>query len=156
MVNIDIPEKNRLELSGQLNQLLANEYVLYTKTLKYHWNVKGKFFGQLHKFFQDQYEKLAEIIDQVAERSVQLGYPADGTLKEFMNKTSLQEQPGQNPADLTMIKNLLLDHETIIIQIRADINLSAQLNDMGTNNLLCDIIEKHEQMAWMLRAHLEE
>jgi starvation-inducible DNA-binding protein len=53
-----------------------------------------------------------------------------------------------------MIRNLLNDHETIIKQIRKDIDLTAKINDMGTNNFLCDLIEKHEKTAWMLRAHL--
>ena len=39
-----------------LNSLLANEYVLYTKTRNYHWNVVGPRFNDLHKFFQGQYE----------------------------------------------------------------------------------------------------
>jgi len=53
-----------------------------------------------------------------------------------------------------MIKNLLIDHETIIKLIRTDIEKTVEFNDSGTNNFLCDLIEKHEKMAWMLRSYI--
>ncbi len=155
MIDIGITEKNRQIVAERLNTLLANEYVLYTKTLKYHWNVKGKFFGPLHALFQEQYEKLFEFIDAVAERSLSIGFNATGTLNEFIKHTILTEQPGENPDESNMIENLLADHEAIIKQLRDDIDLTIEMNDAGSNNFLADLIEKHEKMAWMLRAHLQ-
>jgi starvation-inducible DNA-binding protein len=154
IVNIGLSEKDRKQVNNQLNVLLANEYVLYTKTLKYHWNVEGPFFGSLHALFREQYEQLLTIVDHVAERIRSLGFMPFGTLQELAANASLKEQPGSNPKDMEMIRNLLNDHETIIKQIRKDIDLTAKINDMGTNNFLCDLIEKHEKTAWMLRAHL--
>ena len=63
MVNIGISESHRKAVSDRLNLLLANEYVLYTKTLKYHWNIQGKHFGALHIFFREQYEQLFDIVE---------------------------------------------------------------------------------------------
>lgn len=154
MATVTFSEKARKEIAGALHLLLANEYVLYTKTQKFHWNVEGKWFGPLHQLFENQYEQLADIVDKVAERSLQLGIKTIGTLTEFLKLTSLQEAPGKNPNDTKMIEILLLDHEAVIEQIRENIDLTAQLNDMGTNNFLCDLIERHEKIAWMLRAHL--
>lgn len=154
MAIVTFSEKARKEIAAQLHLLLANEYVLYTKTQKFHWNVEGKWFGPLHQLFENQYEQLADIVDKVAERSLQLGIKTIGTLTEFLKLTTLEEAPGKNPSDTTMIELLLLDHEAIIEQIRGDIDLTAELNDMGTNNFLCDLIEQHEKIAWMLRAHL--
>ena len=54
-----------------------------------------------------------------------------------------------------MIKDLLDDHEAIIKQLRDTIDFSSDINDMGNNNMLSDLIEKHEKTAWMLRAHLQ-
>ena len=156
MITIDIDTKNRKTVATHLNTLLANEFVLYAKTLKYHWNVVGRNFGPLHKLFNDQYEAILEIVDSTAERVRALDFIAYGTLKEFIDNTNLKEEPGKNPNDMGMIKNLLHDHEAIIRQIREDITFTNQVNDMGTNNYLCDLIEKHEKMAWMLRAHLSK
>jgi starvation-inducible DNA-binding protein len=155
-INIDLSEKTRKQMSDKLNDLLSNEFVLYTKTLNYHWNVHGPLFGPLHALFQKDYEELLDIVDDVAERVRSLGHLSLGSLKEFLAHATVKENPTKHLEAMAMIKNLLADHEAIIKQIRKDIELSAKLDDMGTNNFLCDLIEKHEKMAWMLRAHLDK
>lgn len=138
-----------------LNQLLAAEFVLYLKTLKCHWNVVGKHFGALHLFFKEQYEQLFIVVDDVAERVRALNHFPPATVQEYAKFTLLKEHPGQNPDDLSMIAWLIDDHETIIRTIRTYIDETADLKDMGTNNFLCDLIEQHEKMVWMLRAFLQ-
>ena len=152
--NIGITENNRLEMAKRLNHTLASEYVLYTKTWKFHWNVEGPHFGALHLFLDKQVAELAKIIDRVAERVRALGVKTEATLIEFREKSSIDEHPGHNPIDVEMLKILLKDHEQIIRQMHEDSDFSTELTDIGTNNLLCDLIEEHEKMAWMLRAFL--
>ena len=152
---IAITKKNRLEMAKILNDLLANEYVLYTKTWKFHWNVEGPHFGSLHLFFDTHVAQLAKIIDRVAERVRSLDVKSLGTLTEFRENSSLTEQPGKNPNHLTMIKLLLLDHEEIIQQMHKASEFSTEINDAGSNNMLGDLIEEQEKMAWMLRAFLK-
>jgi starvation-inducible DNA-binding protein len=154
-MNIGLPATACNAVSVELNKLLANEYALYTKTLKFHWNVRGKHFGPLHALFQKHYEQLLDMADRVAERVRALDLYAYGTLKEFATHMTISEHPGVNPADLEMIKILVGDHETVIQQLRPMIKLAVSVQDEGTNNMLADLIEEHEKMAWMLRAHLE-
>jgi len=154
--NIGISDSNRQSVVKILNTLLADEYVLYTKTRNYHWNVVGPQFNDLHKFFESQYEALNDIVDDVAERGRTLGGKAAGTLAEFSQQTRLKEQPGHYPDARTMLANLLADHEGVIQSVRGD--LSAVMDkyaDAGTNDFLTGVMEKHEKMAWMLRAFLE-
>ena len=155
MINTGISKKNCQEIAKLLNHLLANEYTLYTKTWKFHWNVKGKHFGALHPFLDAQRIKLGDIVDEVAERVRALNIDAAGTLTEFLEETSLPEHPGKNPEDMTMLKLLLADHEEIIRQTRENAEFIIKMNDDGTNNFLCELLEKHEKMAWMIRAHLQ-
>lgn len=154
MINIDLNDHNRNVMTKRLEVLLANEYVLYTKTLKFHWNVEGKHFGALHALFQKQYEQLLTIVDDVAERIRALGHHAPGTLTEFLKQTTLSESPEDNPKDLAMIAMLVQDHETVIRQIRKDADFATELKDTGTNNFLAELLETHEKMAWFLRAHV--
>lgn len=156
MVHIGLDAVARAQSVEKLAVLLANEYVLYTKTLKCHWNVEGKHFGALHLFFKEQYETLFAIVDDVAERSRSLGVMALGTLCEFSAHATIREQPAENPNDLAMIAWLLADHETIIRQLRTYVDETAQAGDEGTSNFLTDIMEQHEKMAWMLRAHIKQ
>ncbi len=153
-VNIGLSEKHLKQSADCLNLLLCNEYLLYTKTLKYHWNVEGPFFGPLHALFKEEYEQLLTIVDDVAERVRALGHKSFGTMKEFLAHATIKEDAGHYPDARDMIKNLVIAHETIIQQIREAIDVTAKINDMGTNNFLCDLMEKHEKTAWMLRAHL--
>lgn len=66
---IGLSEEQRECVTKILNILLSDEYVLYTKTRNYHWNVTGPQFNDLHKFFESQYGALDEIVDEVAERA---------------------------------------------------------------------------------------
>ena len=151
--NIDISDAARSSVVDILNRLLSDEYLLLTKTRNYHWNVTGPQFNDLHKFFEAQYDELNEIVDEVAERARQLGGRAFGTLAEFAKTSRLVEQPGVPPAASEMIRALLDDHESIIRSLRADIGpVADKFGDIGTSDFLTGLLEKHEKMAWMLRA----
>jgi starvation-inducible DNA-binding protein len=155
-IDIGIETENRKEVVGILNILLADEYLLFTKTRNYHWNVVGKDFKERHEFFQQQYEKLDGMIDEIAERTRQLGGVTVATMNEFMRITNLKEKPGEYPSDLKMISNLLTDHESTIKYLRKSADkCDEEYNDMGTNDFLIGLMEIHEKMAWMLRTHLD-
>jgi starvation-inducible DNA-binding protein len=153
--DIGVKDDARKKLVETLNMRLCDEYVLYTKTRKYHWNVIGPRFYQLHEFFKEQYEILDEMVDEIAERARQLGGKSLGTLDEFVRYSSINEDPGHNPDAQTMISNLLKDHETVIKTLRKNADEAEELEDMATNDFFLGAVEKHEKMAWMLRAHLE-
>jgi starvation-inducible DNA-binding protein len=154
--NIGIADNDRASVVKILNTLLADEYVLDTKTRNYHWNVVGPQFNDLHKFFAEQYEALDEIVDEVAERARTLGGRSVATLVEFQEASRLKEHPGQYPAADDMLDNLLADHEATIRQLRTDADtVGHQHHDAGTNDFLIALLEKHEKMAWMLRAFHE-
>ncbi|MGB8366801.1 MAG: DNA starvation/stationary phase protection protein [Candidatus Babeliales bacterium] len=154
--DIGISTVNRQEISNHLNKLLANEFALFVKTNKYHWNVEGKHFGPLHALFQKQYEMIAQIIDGIAERIRSIGFKPIGTLAEFSKQMTISEEPGENPNAQEMLFNLLVDQQKIINQLRKDIGFAMEKGDAGTNNFLTELIEKHEKMAWMLRAHFPQ
>jgi starvation-inducible DNA-binding protein len=153
--NIDLSQEQRESVVKILNALLSDEYLLYTKTRNYHWNVVGPQFNDLHKFFEGQYEELDHMIDEVVERARSLDGWALGTLAEFSQHARLKEEPGRYSPAQAMIANLLADHETLIRQLRVDLETSAEkYHDAGTNDFLTGLMEKHEKMAWMLRAFL--
>ena len=153
--SIGITEANRLAVSTELSKLLADEFVLYTKTRNAHWNVEGKDFHSMHLFFEAQYEALDDIMDSVAERIRTLGHYAPATLKSFLGLTHLTEKIESKNDSAGFISELLEDHQSIIIFIRENINPFAQeYGDAGTSDFITGLMEQHEKMAWMLRAHL--
>jgi starvation-inducible DNA-binding protein len=156
VVNTGLSAEIRQKVATILNKLLSDEYVLYTKTLKFHWNVTGIVFHDFHAAFKEQYEKLFTIVDDIAERARALGAPALGSLQDFSTYTRLQEMNTANLSALDMVKQLLADHEVVIRTIRSAIDETAILGDQGTSNFLQDLIVKQEKIAWMLRATAAE
>jgi len=154
--SIGIKPENLQAVAKELSKLLADEFVLYTKTRNAHWNVEGADFHSMHIFFEQQYEQLDEIMDSVAERIRQLGHYSPATLKGFLNLTHLTEQLGERNDSLGFIKELLTDHENIIIFLRENINrFAGEYGDAGTSDYITGLMEDHEKMAWFLRAHLK-
>lgn len=152
---IGISPQNLAEVAQSLSKILADEYVLYTKTRKAHWNIEGPDFYNKHKFFEEQYNQLDEIIDEVAERIRKLGHYAPASLKEFLALTHLSEDDRQKNDSQGYLKMLLADHESILIHLRENINnYAGPLKDLGSSDYITGLMEKHETMAWMLRAHL--
>lgn len=155
-VDVGIAEQDRTPVIKALETLLADEFALYVKTRKYHWNVLGHLFPSLHPLFEDQYKTLDRIIDHVAERIRALGDVSPGTLREFVEAARLRETPGENPDALEMVRSLLRDQESVVKSLRAAIDLCDEHRDHGTSNFLQDLIVRHEKMAWMLRATAAE
>ena len=152
--NIGISEKNLHAVAELLSGVLSDAMVLYSKTRKFHWNVKGESFMELHKLFEGQYNQLEEAIDEIAERINKLGAPVIGTLAEFLKHTSLKEGLGKYPAKNDMLKELLTDHETIIKGLRKYIDdCTDKFKDVGTADFLTGLMEKHETIAWTLRRY---
>jgi len=153
--NIGIPEKKLKAVADLLALALADQVTLYTKTRKFHWNVSGESFMELHKLFEGQYKKLEEAIDEVAERINKLGSKTIGTMAEFGKLASIKEHPGKYPSSKEMIEELLEDHESIVIQLRKSIDQCAEkYKDAGTADFLTGLMEEHETIAWTLRRYL--
>lgn len=139
-----------------LSVILADEMTLYIKTRRFHWNVAGESFMELHKLFQSQYSELEETVDLVAERISKLGGNTIGSMKEFLALSRLKESIGDSPAQNEMLINLFSDHESIIIELRKDVALlSKDNNDVGTIDFLTGLIQQHETSAWILRRYLK-
>ncbi|HEY9007992.1 Dps family protein [Ohtaekwangia sp.] len=144
------------KVAYELSRILADEFVLYTKTRNAHWNVEGPDFYSVHKFFEDQYEILDDTMDDIAERIRSIGHYAPATLKEFLSLTKLTEESRSANSSGGFIKELLDDHETVIIHLRENINRFAnEYQDAGTSDFITGLMETHEKMAWMLRSHLK-
>jgi starvation-inducible DNA-binding protein len=151
-----ITETNRQAVATELAKILADEYVLSTKTKNAHWNVEGADFIEKHLFFEGQFGQLDEVIDSVAERIRSIGHYAPASLKAFLGLTHLSEVQSQANDSQGFIKELLADHESIIIGLREHIKSFAEdYRDVGSSDFITGLMETHEKMAWFLRSHLK-
>ena len=151
--NIGITKENRQKVTDVLSILLADEFVLYTKTLKAHWNLEGHDFHTKHLFFEEHYNDIKRFTDSVAERIRKVGNYAPATLKEFLDLTQLNEKYDGTNTSQDYSAALLDDHDTIIKYIRENISkVEDDFKDVGSADFLTGLMQEHEEMAWMLRA----
>jgi starvation-inducible DNA-binding protein len=153
--NIGITEDHLQSVANILNTLLSDETVLYMKTRNYHWNVEGDNFIELHKLYEAQYTELEIIIDEIAERIRYLGHFPQGRLKDFLSTTRLAEEDYTSD-QIVQLQNLLSDHESIIMNIRKEIEVvGEEYKDAGTADFITGVMKQHEKTAWFIRSYLK-
>ncbi len=156
-INTGITVANSKKVADALNEILADEFVLYVKTLKFHWNIEGRDFHALHIFLEEQYNQLQAIIDSVAERIRKVGHFANGSLKQFLSDTGLKEHAETNAITEDKLRELVSDHESIIRKVRECIDdFDEQYKDQGSADFVTGLLKQHEKMAWMLRASVSK
>lgn len=152
-LNTGISKANTKKVADELNKVLADEFVLYLKTLKFHWNIEGRDFHALHVFLEEQYNQLQTIIDAVAERIRKVGHFANGSMKEFLADASIPEHTATSSVSESMIAELVADHESLIRATRDLIDkFDEDYDDAGSADFITGVMKEHEKMAWMLRA----
>lgn len=154
-LHIGLGAKTRGQAVKLLSAILADQHVLYAKTRNYHWNLTGHRFHTLHAFFETQYEALAVAIDKTAERIRMLGSASPGSMKEFLALATLQETPGALVNGDHAIAALRDDHEASAREIRKAVDALDEAGDAGSADFLTDLLQSHEEAAWMLRSFLD-
>lgn len=156
-VNIGISDKNREAASDQLAKILADEFVLYSKTLNAHWNIEGPDFHAAHIYLETLYKEQQKIVDTIAEKIRALGHYVTGQLEKYLELTHLSETPPEKNDSQTYYAQLLSDHESIIIFIRENIDtFEEDFKAQGMSDYITGLMEYHEKTAWMLRSHLKK
>ncbi len=148
-----IERDDRLELAEELGLVLANTYSLYVETQGVHWNIVGPMFYSVHKLTEEQYQDLADSIDELAERIRALGFKAPAGLKA-MGELSYINSDIDYTNSIEMIEELVRDNETLSRKVREVVKVAEKHDDVKTADLLTERIGKLEENAWMLRALL--
>jgi starvation-inducible DNA-binding protein len=145
--------KGAKKLAGKLDELLANYSVFYQNARGYHWNIKGEKFFELHLKFEELYNDLFLKVDEVAERILTLGSIPTHNYSEYHKVSSIKEN-GRVSDGKQAVTEILDAFQTIIILQRELLELSASLNDEGTNALMSDYIRAQEKLVWMYSSFL--
>jgi starvation-inducible DNA-binding protein len=155
MLPLDLEEPVRLEMTEQLNLLLADTMTLRDLYKKSHWQVAGPTFYQLHLLFDKHYGEQAEIVDTIAERIQLLGGIAIAMAADVAETTRIARPPRGREEVPVQISRLLDAHQVIIGHCRELAERSTKLGDAGTNDLaVSDVLRPNELQAWFLSEHL--
>lgn len=153
--NIGVGAEATETIVNLLQKLLADQNLLYVKLRKYHWNVTGDNFFQLHEAFEGAYTELADLIDVTAEYVRQYGALAIGTLSEFQKYATLDEKAGHNPDGKTMAKEIAEDFEAICRYLREDIEAIDDFDDPAAEDMMTQMLRAHQKSAWLFRSFAE-
>lgn len=139
---------------AELNGLIADFTVFYQKLRHYHWNVKGKFFFQLHAKFEELYDAFNEMIDELAERVVGLNEVPVHTLADVLKTATLKED-ALIPSGDAMVIAIRDDMVTLSKALLSAIETAEAAGDRTTVNLLDELRDGIEGHLWMIEATLK-
>lgn len=152
---LELEEPVRLEMTEQLNTLLADTMTLRDLYKKSHWQVAGPTFYQLHLLYDKHYGEQSELVDAIAERIQLLGGVSIAMAADVAEITQIERPPRGREEVPIQLSRLLDAHKVIIGECRVLARRAAALGDDGTNDLVVSqVLRTSELQAWFLGEHL--
>src|SRR5438874_6662448 len=152
---LDLEEPVRLEMTAQLNQLLADTMTLRDLYKKSHWQVAGPTFYQLHLLFDKHFDEQVELVDAIAERIQLLGGVSIAMAPDVAETTRIERPPRGREEVPVQLSRLLDAHKVVISATRKLARRASTLGDDGTNDLLIsEVLRTNELQVWFLSEHL--
>ncbi|CAM2952302.1 Dps family protein [Helicobacter burdigaliensis] len=137
-----------------LKQIQADSMVFFIKLHNYHWNVTGMDFHPVHKALEEMYDDMADLMDDMAERVLQLGEKPYVTTKDMLSASKIKEESATNFDSKTILKAVLPEYEYFLKSFRELSDLAGEANDKATVALADEKIAGLEKALWMLKAQL--
>jgi starvation-inducible DNA-binding protein len=155
LLPLDLEHPVRLEMTAQLNQLLADTMTLRDLYKKSHWQVAGPTFYQLHLLFDKHFGEQVEIVDAIAERIQLLGGVSIAMAADVAETTQIARPPRGREEVPVQLSRLLDAHQLIIGDCRKLAKRASTIGDDGTNDLVVsDVLRANELQVWFLSEHL--
>ena len=151
----NLPEPIRRKSIDLLNQHLADVLDLGLQAKQAHWNVKGPHFIGLHELFDKVAEELEEFGDDIAERAVELGGVALGTIQIVSKKSRLSAYPLELTSGQKHVAALSGALARVVTTTRADIDTAAKAGDADTADLFTEVSRGVDKLLWMVESHLQ-
>ncbi|MCH2136100.1 MAG: DNA starvation/stationary phase protection protein Dps [Phycisphaerales bacterium] len=149
----DLPAESRTNLCALLNARLADTIDLTSMAKQAHWNVKGPQFIGLHKMFDELWDDLNDWVDLIAERIVQLGGTANGTVRDAAEASNLEEYPHGAVTCKDHVAAVAQRLSVVGRTIRAAIGSSEDLGDADTADLFTEVSRGLDKWLWFVEAH---
>jgi starvation-inducible DNA-binding protein len=142
-----------MELNALINQRLADVIDLQLQLKQAHWNVKGPHFIGLHELFDKIAEEIEDYVDMIAERIVQLGGIAQGTVRVAAARSRLEEYPLAIADGMAHVEAVARALSTFGREARVTIDEAGALEDADTADLFTEISRGIDKWLWFVEAH---
>jgi starvation-inducible DNA-binding protein len=151
---LELEEPVRMEMTEQLNQLLAYTITLRDLYKKSHWQVAGATFYQLHLLFDKHYSEQSELVDSIAERIQALGGVSLAMAADVAETTRIERPPRGREEVPVQLSRLIDAHQVIVRQVRTLAHRAAQLGDDTNDLVVSEVLRTNELQIWFLSEHL--
>jgi starvation-inducible DNA-binding protein len=149
----DLQMKVRTQIISLLQDRLADCIDLMNQGKQAHWNVKGPSFFSLHELFDKVSEETEEYVDLIAERIVQLGGIAEGTVQAVSKRSTLPEYPleiSDGSEHVARFSHALAYFGELA---RRAIDQANEIHDADTADIFTEISRGVDKWLWMVEAH---
>ena len=151
----DIAENRRAELNVLLNMRLADAVDLQLQMKQAHWNVKGPHFIGLHELFDQIDEAVEAYVDLIAERIVQLGGIAEGTVRVAAARSRLEEYPLTIADGRAHVEAVAKALSSFGHEVRQTIDQADELGDADTADIFTEVSRGIDKWLWFVEAHTQ-
>jgi starvation-inducible DNA-binding protein len=148
-----LPAAVRAQVADLLDRRLADAIDLSGQLKQAHWNVKGPQFSALHLLFDAVHGGVEGYVDLLAERVVQVGGVAHGTVRMAAERSELQEYPRETVEGTAHVAALAAVLSQFGTQMRAAIDDMATAGDQGSADICTEISRGTDKWLWMVEAH---
>jgi starvation-inducible DNA-binding protein len=150
----DLSAPVRKRIAAILNARLADAIDLQLQAKQAHWNVKGPQFIALHELFDQVAGGATASVDLIAERAVQLGAVAKGTVQIVAQCSSLKAYPveiSEGYAHVMALAHALAD---VAAKVRAAIDECGEIGDQTSADVFTEVSRSVDKHLWLVEAHL--
>lgn len=152
----DLKSNTRTTAIAILNARLAEAIDLALITKQAHWNVKGPQFIAIHEMLDGFRTELDGHVDTIAERAVQLGGTAHGTLQDVTKSTTLKPYPTDIHKTKDHLAALIDRYAAVAKSARAAIDEADEAGDADTADIFTAYSRALDKSLWFLEAHTQE
>ncbi len=153
-INVGLEQDYKVNISNTLNVLLADFQIYYLNLKGMHWNVKGRNFFMLHEKFEELYKETNDVVDEIAERILALGFEPLHTMEDYLEQKSIKTIKSVSDG-VTGVRLIQDNIQDLLIRERQILERASEHNDESTASLMSDLISDQEKLVWMLSAYLD-
>ena len=138
-------------IEKDLNVFLSDLNVFYRKLQNYHWNITGEHFFFFFLKLEEYYDEINSQIDEVAEHMLMIGKQPLGTMKDYLEKTTIVEAQNNKVTDKEVLNNIINDYSTLLQKVTKLKSFAEEQNLYSTSTLMDDLISSYTKHLWMLK-----
>lgn len=139
-----------------LNVLLSDLVLEYHKLQNFHWYVKGKDFFQVHAKLEELYNGVNGAVDEVAESILMIGAKPLGSMKEYLENSSIKEATNEEIKSKYIFKEVLNDFNLLLEEVKIIKKVTDEEGNFLISSSMDEYIKQFTKSIWMINQIVDD